>query len=136
LRAWVYTLARNTANSYCEETSRERRRHVPLSDAGPLSAIAERIRTETLTEAKSEAKAIADRLRRELSVEDQTVLLLRVDRKLSWRDIAYITLEDAEHADAAVLNKEVLRVRKRYQLAKERLRRMAIEQGYTRRRNR
>jgi RNA polymerase sigma-70 factor (ECF subfamily) len=128
-RVWSYTLARHAASRYIEDARRRRGRDVPLSRAGPLSEIAERIRTRTRADARTEARSRIAQLRESLPVDDQTLLILRVNRKLGWREIAQIMLREGESGDDESLDKESVRLRKRFQLAKEKLRAMAVEQG-------
>jgi RNA polymerase sigma-70 factor (ECF subfamily) len=128
-RVWSYTLARHAASRYIDDVRRRRGRNVPLSRAGPLSEIAERIRTGTRAGAQTEARSRIAQLRESLPVDDQTLLILRVNRKLGWREIAQIMLRDGESPNDEELAKEAARLRKRYQLAKDKLRQMAVEQG-------
>jgi RNA polymerase sigma-70 factor, ECF subfamily len=131
-RVWCYTLARHAASRYIEDARRRRGRHVPLSKAGPLSALEARIRTATLTAARTDTRSRIAQLRESLPPEDQTLILLRVSRKLDWREIAQIMTADGEAQSDAALEKEATRLRKRYQLAKDRLKKMAVEQGLVR----
>lgn len=128
-RVWSYTLARHAASHYLQETRRQRERHPSLSRVGPLSEIAERIRTATLTSARTESKSRIARLRERLPADAQMLLLLRVNRRLAWIEIAQVMLHEGEVVENAVLEKEAIRLRKRYQAAKERLRKMALEEG-------
>jgi RNA polymerase sigma-70 factor (ECF subfamily) len=128
-RVWSYTLLRHAASRYLEDNHRRRGRQVPLSRAGPLSAIEEKVRTATLAAARTESRSGVARLRESLPVEDQTLLVLRVNRGLDWNEIAQVMAYDGQSVPEETLKKEAARLRKRYQLAKERLRRMAIEQG-------
>jgi RNA polymerase sigma-70 factor (ECF subfamily) len=128
-RVWSYTLARHAASHYIEGARRRQGRQVPLSRAGPLSALGEKIRTATLASARTEARSRIAMLRESLAPEDQTLLLLRVNRKLGWREIAQVMAYQGKDVSDAVLDKEAARLRKRYQLAKDKLRSMAIEQG-------
>jgi RNA polymerase sigma-70 factor (ECF subfamily) len=128
-RVWSYTLARHAAARHVRETRKRRRRTVPLSHAGPLSAIAERPRTQTRTAAKTEARNGIARLREKLPADDRTLLVLRVNRGLDWKEIAQVMASTGEALSASVLEKETVRLRKRYQLAKEKLRRMAAAEG-------
>ena len=128
-RVWSYTVARHAASRYIDDVRRRRKRNVPLSRAGPLSEIAEKIRTGTRAGARTEARSRIAQLRESLPVEDQTLLILRVNRKLEWREIAQIMLRDGETPGEEKLAKEAVRLRKRYQLAKDKLRQMAVEQG-------
>jgi RNA polymerase sigma-70 factor, ECF subfamily len=64
----------------------------------------------------------AERLRRELSLDDQTLLTLRLARQFEWSDIAAV-LVAGERAEAELL------IRRRYQRLVVRLHRTAIERG-------
>jgi RNA polymerase sigma-70 factor (ECF subfamily) len=125
-RVWSYTLARHAASRYLKASRRRRRHQVSLSRAGPLSEIAASVRTATLTGARNtEARSqLVAELRQSLPAEDQTLLILRVNRKLGWREIAQVMVYEGEIVGDAVLEKEAVRLRKRYQLAKDKLRRM------------
>jgi RNA polymerase sigma-70 factor, ECF subfamily len=128
-RVWCYTLARHAASHYIRDARRRHGRQVPLSHAGPISEIANRIQTATLASARSESKALIVRLREQLPVDDQTLLILRVNRRLAWTEIAQVMLHEGAGAEAAVLEKEAARLRKRFQLAKDKLREMALKEG-------
>jgi RNA polymerase sigma-70 factor (ECF subfamily) len=128
-RVWSYALVRHAASRYLKDAHRRRGRQVPLSRAGPLSHLEEKLRTATRTVARTEARSRVAQLREALPPEDQTLLILRVNRKLDWKDIAQVMTYEGEVVSDAALQKEAVRLRKRYQLAKEKLRRMAQEQG-------
>ena len=128
-RVWSYTLIRNAATRYGKDARRRRGRHVPLSHAGPLSEIAEKVRTATLTAARTDAKGRMAQLRESLRPDDQMLLVLRVNRKLGWKEIARVMWHEGEDVDDAVLDKEAVTLRQRYQAIKERLRRLAEQRG-------
>jgi RNA polymerase sigma-70 factor (ECF subfamily) len=128
-RVWSYTLVRHAASRYIKDARRRRGRQVSLSRAGPLSGIAEKIRTATLAAARTEGRSRVAQLRESLPADDQTLLVLRVNRKLGWKEIAQVMVYEGETVADEVLEKEAVRLRKRYQLAKDRLRKMAEEQG-------
>jgi RNA polymerase sigma-70 factor (ECF subfamily) len=67
-------------------------------------------------------------LRESLDPDDRALLVLRVDRKLPCKDIARVTL-GSESPDAAKLVREADRLKKRFQLLKDDLRRRAREAG-------
>jgi RNA polymerase sigma-70 factor (ECF subfamily) len=131
-RVWAYTLARHAASHYLREARQRRARDLPLSRAGPLSDIEERIRTETLASARTGAKSRIAQLREGLPAEDQTLLILRINRKLAWREIAQVMLHEGEVVEDSVLEQEAVRLRKRYQAAKKKLQRKALEAGLVR----
>lgn len=130
-RVWAYTLARHSASRRLRVLGRERRRQVPISEADGLSALAAKVRTATLAELKTEVKDRVTELREQLPPDDQMLLVLRVNRKLDWREIAEVVLYDGTPLERATLDKEAARLRKRFQLVKERLRKMAIAAGLT-----
>jgi RNA polymerase sigma-70 factor (ECF subfamily) len=130
LRTWCYRLARSAAIDVQRGEQRRRKRQVGISSAPEVLAVAAKTRTETLSSLRTEKRSALEKLRDELSEEDRTLLVLRVDRQLEWREIALVlaggeTLDDAEQA----LVREAARLRKRFQLVKERLRRLARERG-------
>jgi RNA polymerase sigma-70 factor (ECF subfamily) len=128
-RVWSYTLIRNAATRYGKDARKRRGRHVPLSHAGPLSQIAEKVRTATLAGARTDARGRMAKLRESLRPDDQMLLVLRVNRKLGWKEIARVMWHEGEDVDDAVLETEAVRLRQRYQAVKERLRRLAEERG-------
>jgi RNA polymerase sigma-70 factor (ECF subfamily) len=128
-RVWSYTLARHAMSRYVQEARRRRIRQVPLSVAEPISAVAEKIRTETLASARTESKSRIAILRERLPADDQTLLILRVNRRLAWTEIAQIMFHEGETVEQVLLEKDAIRLRKRYQSAKDRLRKMALAEG-------
>ena len=127
-RVWCYTLARHAASRHVQQQRRRSAHNVPLSTAGPISEIAERVHTETSIALKTETKSRISQLREQLPVDDQTLLILRVNRQLRWEEIAQVMLFECV-AEPAALKAGAARLRKRFQLAKEKLRRMALEAG-------
>jgi len=67
-------------------------------------------------------------LRESLAPDDRSLLVLRVDRQLEWNEIARVTLGQ-EHPDATEVRRESDRLKKRFQLLKQDLRRRAREIG-------
>jgi RNA polymerase sigma-70 factor (ECF subfamily) len=132
-RAWAYTLARHAASRVIRQTRRRGKRSVPLSRAGPLSEIAERVRSQTALPLATEPRERFVELRRSLPELEQTLLMLRVNRELPWLDIARILasgpLDGVMSLPPEVLNAEATRLRKRFQKAKEKLRKLAAEAG-------
>ena len=119
-RTWAYALARHAAGRIIRERGRQRRQ-IPLSQVASVDAMAARVRSETREHLKSETRDRVRRLREELDPDDQTLLILRVDKDLDWNDLARVFHPEETLAGAA-LTREAARLRKRYQLLKERLR--------------
>ena len=129
-RGWAYTLARNAARRHVRNEKRLRARHVPMPE-GLLSEIAAQTRTRTDAYLKTEVKHRMQELRRRLPAEDQQILILRVNRQLSWLEMAVVFSEDGPGTSDAALQREATRLRKRFQLAKDRLRELARQEGLT-----
>jgi RNA polymerase sigma-70 factor (ECF subfamily) len=132
-RAWAYTLARHAASRAIRQKRRRAGRSVPLSRAGPLSEIAERVRSQTALLLRTESRERLADLRRSLPELEQTILILRVNRQLPWVEIARILavgpLDGVMALTPEVLNAEATRLRKRFQKAKEKLRKLAADAG-------
>jgi RNA polymerase sigma-70 factor (ECF subfamily) len=114
MRAWSYRLARN---ALVDVKRGQRRGAVPLS---AVSEIADRVRTETATFLRTETRTELQRLRATLPEEDQELLVLRIDRDLSWQELARVFAGDSVMLDDAELAREAARLRKRFQLVKDR----------------
>src|SRR5512135_2843342 len=123
VRTWLYVLARNA-------TSRFRRSPWQVLRTGDsrLTALVERARTSTAPWQRTEVKDQVRELRDSLSPDDRALLVLRIDRDLSWDDCARVMLE-SEPADAAEIAREAARLRKRFQLVKADLRARARAAG-------
>lgn len=67
-------------------------------------------------------------LREQLRREDQDLLTLRVDRELSWRDIAHALLPP-ESTDEDDVGRLEVALRRRFTDVKKRLRQLATEAG-------
>ena len=115
MRTWLYALARNAAHAHRRDP--HRRRRVGLDEHPEVEDIPARERTATAPYLQSESKIRVRRLRESLSPDDQMLLILRIDREMSWNDIARVMgdgEEDLVRAAAAL--------RKRFERVKDRLR--------------
>ena len=120
LRSWLYALARNALAQLRRDPRRRRARNLPLSLAPELAAA---VRTVTLEIQRTAVKDEFRVLREQLDPEEHEILLLRLDRGMSWKDIARVLGgEDDLDTRAAAL-------RKRFERAKQRLKKLAIERG-------
>jgi RNA polymerase sigma-70 factor, ECF subfamily len=93
---------------------------IPLSKAPAVAELALQVRSGTYTFQRTEVKEHVRRLREALPDTDRLLLILRVDREMSWRDLARVVLGGNPSPDE--LEREAVRLRKRFQLVKERLR--------------
>jgi RNA polymerase sigma-70 factor (ECF subfamily) len=129
MRVWAYTLARNAANRYAKHPLRRAERNFALSPQDQhLSELMASVRSVTQLYRRTETKDRFQALREQLDPEDQMLLILRVDRGMAFRDLAFAMTGDLELDDVA-LEREVARLRKAFERIKTELRRMATEQG-------
>jgi RNA polymerase sigma-70 factor (ECF subfamily) len=133
-RTWAYTIARNVSATYRREARRRAKRQVPLSDHPELSGLEQRVRSETVSYLRTQRKTRVAALRESLSPEDQTLLVLRVDKQLGWNDLARVMHAGADvdggtPPDEANLKREAARLRKRFQLIKEKLYELGRREG-------
>lgn len=122
VRTWLYVLARHAAARFRRSPWHRR------TGESHLDGIVERARTQTQPWLRTDVKDRFRALRDALDPDDRSLLVLRVDRGLAWEEVARVML-CVEAADAAVLARETDRLRKRYQLLKDELRRRAREAG-------
>lgn len=136
LRTWAYVLARSASARFRRTEGKRAGRQVPLSACAALSEMAAHVRTETLSYLASARKSEIAKLRESLSPEDQALVLLRIDRGLAFAELARIFLaneQDAPGGEAPIaeeaLQREAARLRKRFQLVKQRLLALGKERG-------
>jgi RNA polymerase sigma-70 factor (ECF subfamily) len=135
MRTWAYVLARRASQDVRRMESRRARRVKPLSLVPELEHLVAAVRTQTMTILRTETKSELTKLRETLPEDDQLLLVLRVDRKLEWKDLAAVFLEKNEDGDDGSpehVKREAARLRKRFQLVKERLHALAKERGLIR----
>ncbi len=118
-RTCAYRLARRAVWRLRRDP--HRRRAVPLSDAG-VSAVVEQVRSQTATYLRTETRDKVAKLRAALEPDDQALLVLRVDKKLPWRDIARVLADDDDDVATAELDKRAATLRKRFERVKAEIR--------------
>ena len=74
---------------------------------------------------REDEERLVEEFRRQLDEDDQTLLVLRVDRNLAWRDIALVLL--GEEADPEDVTRKAATLRKQFERVKERLRELAAK---------
>jgi RNA polymerase sigma-70 factor (ECF subfamily) len=118
LRVWCYRIAWRAVLSQKRDPYQRRRDRLDTSMA---SRVAGRIYATTALEMERQSTAL-DRLKAQLDPGEQTLLTLRVDRQLSWSEVADVLAEDGERLDEPVL-------RKRFERLKDKLTRAARGEG-------
>lgn len=113
LRSWMYAVARNALHRLRRDPRRSPQRNIGLTDAD-VAEIAEQLRTATAVYQRTEVKDELRALRDELDPDDRELLILRLDRQMSWKDIARVFGgDDAVTARAAALRKRFERLKER-----------------------
>lgn len=124
MKTWFYTLARHAA-------SRQRRsvhsdRIVGISE---MSDVADRVRSRTMPHLKTEIKVGIAAIRATLDEADRMLLVLRVDRGMSWNDVARVMANEGDDDSEEEIARVAARLRKRFQSVKETIRERAIATG-------
>lgn len=122
LRTWLYVLARHAAARYRRSPWNRR------TGDSRIDSLVDIARSRTQPWLRTDVKDRFRALRDALDPDDRSLLVLRVDRGLSWEEVARVTL-GAESPEPDVLSRETDRLRKRYQLLKDDLRKRAREAG-------
>jgi RNA polymerase sigma-70 factor, ECF subfamily len=128
LRAWTYTVARNARARYLLHEARRIARDEVIADLPWLKGIADRTRSPTPAHLRTEIKTRLRELREQLSEDEQTLLMLRVDRGLSWNELAVVLGESADDTPKEVA-RAATRLRQRFQVLKSKLRNLAMKEG-------
>lgn len=126
LRTWAYCIARREIARFRSTKQRRGAGHVPISQLTELIAA---ITTKAHTTHRSTLRREwLTAFRNELDDEERQLLILRLDRDMAWADIALVFLDDAAACDDE-RKRESARLRKRFQLLRERLARRARAEG-------
>ena len=124
-RTWLYTLARHAALRFERVPANQAARRESLSRAAePAAEERSRTRPYLRTDVKDRFAA----LRSTITPDEQSILVLRVDRGLRWDEVARI-LHDEGEPDEATVAREASNLRQRFRQLKERLREMARAEG-------
>ena len=124
LRTWFYVLARHAAARFRRAPHRRPGRRAGLSE---VSEIAERVRSRTQPHLRTEVKDRFAAIRNALPEDDRALLVLRVDRKLSWSEIAHVFSANAEPDETVA--QVATKLRKRFERLKGEIRERAREAG-------
>jgi RNA polymerase sigma-70 factor (ECF subfamily) len=128
-RTWAYAVAHKASLRFRRDARRRAARLRPLPTSS-LSALVDEVRSTTRSFLRTERKNQFAELRASLPPEDQALLMLRVDRQLSFQDLARVLHEsDDVPLEGKALEREAARLRKRFQLVKERLYEMGKQAG-------
>ena len=118
VRVWAYRVAWSAAVRLRADAWSRRRERFPTSMA---SRVAGEVLSRSAITRERESAELA-RLRAALDAGEQSLLVLRVDRGLSWREVAEVMAADGEELDEPAL-------RKRFERVKAKLARLAHQEG-------
>jgi RNA polymerase sigma-70 factor, ECF subfamily len=128
-RTWAFGVARRASLRYRRDQGRRAAREIPLEHASALSALEVQVRSQTLSYLRSERKNRFAEIRDSLPPDDRALLMLRVDQKLAWNDCARAMNDGEEPLGDEALRREAARLRKRYQIVKEKLLELGRSEG-------
>jgi len=117
LKTWSYKVAWHAAMRFKRDLYRQRGVRLGSTAAAQLAA---RVRSTTAIHLRTATKDRVMQLRAEL--DDQTILILRIDRGLSWREVAHVLSTPEQPLDEVAL-------RKRFERLKSKLRELARQAG-------
>lgn len=124
-RTWAYTVTRNAHHRHLARYLRRARQQTGLSH---LDGLAARARTETSPWLKTENKNRLRNLRASLEPDEQMLLVLRIDRGMSWEDVADILSGEPSEVPS-VRKRRASAMRKRFERLKARLEQLALQEG-------
>ena len=119
MRTWSYKLAWEAARRFKRDPYR--RRGQPFR-TGDWADVAAEVKGSTAPYRRSTARGGIARLREQLRASEQTLLILRIDRRLSFAEISQVMRSRGRKVGPVAL-------RKRYERLKEKLRRLAEAEG-------
>jgi RNA polymerase sigma-70 factor (ECF subfamily) len=122
VRTWLYRLAYNAFQRHRQDPFRKRQ----IGLSRHLEGVAAEVRSRTAPFLRTEFKSAIARLREQLDPDEQTLLVLRVDRRLSWREVSEVMTEDVS-PDGLRLSEATLT--KRFERLRSKLRLLAQKEG-------
>jgi RNA polymerase sigma-70 factor (ECF subfamily) len=129
-RTWAYAICRHRSHRYLRDARRRAAKGEVLYESTGLRAIEQHLRSETLPYLRTQTKSRIAEYRDALPIEDQELLILRVDRQLAFHELAQVLREGSgEPLAGEELKREAARLRKQFQTIKAKLREWARREG-------
>lgn len=122
-RSWGYRVAWNAASRHHRDPWRRRRVQLPTGAASRLAVLP----VSSAPRSRERRLEALEELRASLAPAERTLLILKVDRRLSWGEVALVLAAEGEPAEPAAL-------RKRFERLVRKLARLAAARGLVRRR--
>ncbi|MCH9687524.1 MAG: sigma-70 family RNA polymerase sigma factor [Deltaproteobacteria bacterium] len=114
-RTWLYTVARNLAHDR-GRARRWRNRWLAEAAGSGIFEVAARVRSTTAVHLRSGTKTHLRKILDMLPPEDRVLFVLRLDREMSWNEIASVLTDDSD--DEVDVVREASRLRKRFERVK------------------
>jgi RNA polymerase sigma-70 factor (ECF subfamily) len=119
VRVWAWRLAWHAAARHSRDPYRRRGRRL---ESGELSRIAAEVRSTPTAQWVDDRSRKLAALRASLTPDEQTLLILRVDKGLPWSEVAFVLSTPEAPVEEPAL-------RKRFERVKAKLARRAREEG-------
>jgi RNA polymerase sigma-70 factor (ECF subfamily) len=114
---WAYRLAWFAVREHLRAEGRRREERLATP---ALSKLVQEVRESTASRLKTDTKDRWTKIKESLAPFDRSLLLLRVEHELSWKEVARIMSDSGETMEEAALRKRFERLRvKLHKLAKE-----------------
>ena len=117
VRTWTYVIANRAALKHMRSARQHARRFDGPADVEKIAAMVHTTTVEYMRTTNHDKLAEA---REKLDPEERTILILRVDRQLPWREIALVMSEDGLTGEALRLREQALR--KKFETVKRHVR--------------
>jgi RNA polymerase sigma-70 factor (ECF subfamily) len=124
MKTWFYTLARHAAARLRRSANSHR-----VGTLSEVTDLAQRVRSRTRPHLKTELKVGLAAIRATLDEPDRMLLVLRVDRGMSWNDVARVMADEGDDDADEAVSRAAARLRKRFQSVKEDIRERAVASG-------
>lgn len=123
-------MARNAAYRYRHNPEQKYIHLTTVSSGNSRFAQAvDQVRTATRMHLRTDIKNRMRSLYKRLADDDQTLLFLRIDKRMSWEEIAIILSGQGQDMSDADVKQWANRLRQRFHVVKQRLKELAKAEG-------
>lgn len=131
VKTWSYRIARNALARYKRAPHQRRGRRLNTEGMPEREAelMRQRVHETTRRWRRTTTKDAFRGIREQLSDEENMLLILHVDRGMSWAEVAEIMDEEVDMADRAAVRQAANRLRQKFHRVKQKLRRLAEAEG-------
>jgi RNA polymerase sigma-70 factor (ECF subfamily) len=126
VRTWVYRLATRIRYRFWQDPYRRRAERLATDE---ISRLEQEVRSRTLPFLRTEVKDRFAELFKRLDPEDQSLLTLRIDKEMSWTEIAEVLAGEEEVVPEQEMRSRAATLRQRFKRLKDKIRRLLERQG-------